>query len=246
MFPMRRADVPLYVQLKHHIRSMIASGELKPGDALPGERELVAKFGLSRTTVRQALGDLVAEGLLYRHHGKGTFVAPHDVKRNPAPLADVPEVMRSMGHAPTVEVLTCEKIKPPGGVAAALGLAADAQTTFIVRLVHAEGEPVVVVRTYLVESVGNLIHAEDLAVEPMYSRLERLGYPVHEGLQTIGATRLHPRDAALLAVEPGTPALLLQRVTFIDPGAPVEYSEAMFRADRFQYQTQLRRTASSW
>lgn len=246
MFPMRGADVPLYVQLKHHIRGLIASGELKPGDALPGERELVAKFGLSRTTIRQALGDLVAEGLLYRHHGKGTFVAPHGMKQNLTPLTDLPEELRSMGYTPEVEVLACEMKAPPAGVAVTLGIGTDEQIAFIARRILAQGEPIVVVRTYLLEHVGSLVNGDDLATEPIYSRLERFGYPVREGLQTISATRVHPRDAGVLQIEPGAPALLLQRVTFIDPGAPVEYSEAVFRADRFQYQTQLKRTASSW
>lgn len=243
---MRGADVPLYVQVKHHIRALIASGELKEGDALPGERELVARFGLSRTTIRQALGDLVAEGVLYRHHGKGTFVAPHAMRQNQTPLTDVPDELRAMGYTPHVEVLTCEKLAPPPGVAITLGVKADAETTFIVRRVHVEREPVAIVRTYLVQSVGELVHEDDLAVEPLYARLERLGYPIREGLQTISANPVHPRDAELLQVEPGAPALLLQRVTFIDPGAPVEYSEAVFRADRFQYQTQLKRTAATW
>jgi len=75
---------PLYKQLKDVLKQKITAGEFKPGEALPGERQLMETYGVSRVTVRQAIAELVNEGLLYRQHGKGTFIAPKRIER---PLA---------------------------------------------------------------------------------------------------------------------------------------------------------------
>lgn len=246
MLPIRGADVPLYVQVKNHIRERIESGELRAHDALPGERELVAQLGLSRTTVRQALNDLVAEGVLYRHHGKGTFVAPRKYGQNLTSLTGFAEELRSMGLAPQIEVLAQEFRPAPRGVALALRCEPGENVAFIARRILTEGEPLLVDRTYLIRSVGELVLQADLVHESIYRRIERVGFPIQEGLQTIGAIGMSPNDADLLDVEPGSPALFLQRVTFVDEESPIEYSEAVYRSERFQYQTQLKRAAVVW
>lgn len=239
--PIRGADLPLYVQVKNWIRARIESGELRPNEALPGERELVARLGLSRTTVRQALSDLVAEGVLYRHHGKGTFVAPRKYEQNLTWLTGFAEELRRLEYSPTIEVLAQEIHYAPPGIAATLKIEAGEPVAFIARRILTDGEPLFVDRIYLVHSIGELVLQSNLASESIYKLIERLGYPIREGLQTIGAIAMKPNDAQLLHVDPFSPALFLQRVTFIEEDAPIEYSEAVYRADRFQYQTRLTR-----
>lgn len=242
MIPVRGADVPLYVQVKNYIRERIEAGEFKPHEALPGERVLVSRLGLSRTTVRQAIGDLVAEGVLYRRHGKGTFVAPRQPGAHVATLRGFVEELRAAGLTPSVEVLAKEVRPAPRGVAAALGLGPGDRVAFVARRIAADGEPVLIDRTYLPLSVGDLVLQADVGRESLYRLLEKFGYPVQEGLQTIGAMRLQPHDAELLNVPPDSPGLIVQRVCFVGADSPIEYTEAVFRADRFQYPTRLRRT----
>lgn len=246
MIPVRGADLPLYVQVKNHIREQIESGALKPHEALPGERELVAQFGLSRTTIRQALSDLVSEGILYRHHGKGTFVAPRQGAQHLFALTGFVEELRTMGMEPKVEVLVNEMRPAPRGVAAALHLDPNERVAFLARRVLTDDQPLLVERTYLTPSIGELLIRGEHPPDSIYRRLDRLGYPIQEGLQTISAIGMPPNDAHLLDVEPGSPALFLQRVTFVDEDSPIEYAEAVYRADRFQVQSRLRRTLSAW
>lgn len=239
------ADIPLYVQMKSLIRSQIASGQLSPHDALPGERELVEIYGLSRTTVRQAIGELVLEGVLYRRHGKGTFVAPRKFEQNLARLTGFAEELRQQGLAPVIRVLASEMRKPSPEVADQLGLQGDRLVAYIKRLVLTDGEPLFIDRTYLVAPLGEMVLAGDLQSESIYATIERVGYPIREGAQTIGATALSDPDAKLLEVDPGSPALHIRRSTFIESESPVEYAEALYRADRFQYQTKLQRRSPS-
>lgn len=235
------ADVPLYVQLKNRIREQIRSGELKPQQALPGERQLVESYGLSRTTVRQALNELVAEGLLYRRHGKGTFVAPPKLEQNLARLTGFAEDLRARGVTPEIHVLSSGMREAPEHVRAALGLDAGRQVAMIQRMVAVDLYPLFIDRTYLVEDIGRLVLGADLASEPIYAVIERLGYPIREGVQRIVAVALSTLDARLLQVELGSPALLIRRLTYVEAAQPVEYAEALYRADRYQYQMRLLR-----
>ena len=235
------ADVPLYVQLKGLIREKIRSGELKPHEALPGERQLVEAYGLSRTTVRQALNELVAEGVLYRRHGKGTFVAPPKLEQHLARLTGFAEELRARGVQPEIHVLSAGMRVAPDHVREALGLAPGAEVAMIQRMVAVDLYPLFLDRTYLIEHIGRLVLGADLTAESIYATIERLGYPIREGVQTISAVALSAVDARLLQVEPGDPALLIRRITYIEEDRPIEYAEALYRADRYQYQMRLRR-----
>lgn len=241
MTPIRGASLPLYVQVKNDIRSRIENGELQPHQALPGERELVTQLGLSRTTIRQALNDLVVEGVLYRQHGKGTFVAPRKRERNFSWLAGFVEELRLMNVTPSVEILAQETCSVPPAIADALRIKPETEIAFVSRRVLTDGVPLFIDRTYLVPSLSELALQSDLTKYSLYNLLERLGYPPQDGLQTIGAIAMHPDDATLLAVPPQSPALFIQRITYVAEDSPIEYSEAVYRADRFQYETRLER-----
>ncbi|HEX6971474.1 MAG TPA: GntR family transcriptional regulator [Limnochordia bacterium] len=235
------ADIPLYAQLKQQIREKIRSGELSPHTALPGERQLVETYGLSRTTVRQALNELVAEGWLYRRHGKGTYVAPPRLEQNLASLTGFAEELASRGVEPEIHVLSAGLREAPEHVCRALEIPGGSTVAVIQRVVAVELYPLFVDRTYLIEQIGRMVLGADLAREPIYTIIERLGYPIRDGVQTISAVALSTLDARLLQVKPGDPALLIRRITSVEPAQPVEYAEALYRADRYQYQMRLRR-----
>lgn len=236
------ADMPLYAQLKNLIKFRIASGQLKAHDLLPGERRLMHDYGLSRTTVRQALSELVSEGVLYRRHGKGTFVAPRRLEQNLATLMGFAEELHARGINPQVRVLTASMCQAPPEAASHLGLPPGEEVAFIERLISVDGEPLFVDRTYLVAPVGPSVLGADLAKEPIYTVVEHLGYPIREGTQTIAAVSLTDAESRLLQVRRGSPALLIRRITYVQAvSSPIEYTEALYRADRYQYQTRLLR-----
>lgn len=235
------ADVPLHVQFKSMVRAQVRSGELQPNEMLPGERQLVQTYGLSRTTIRHALSELVAEGVLYRRHGKGTFVAPQKLEQNLTWLKGFAEELQDQGLAVRVRVLAAEMREAPAAVLEKLHLQVNEQVAFVQRLVLANEVPLFLDRTYVVPQIGSLLLGADLASEPIYVIVERLGYPIREGSQTIGAESLSAADAELLQVRPHDPSLVIRRLTFVEHDAPIEYAEALYRADRYQYHTRLQR-----
>ena len=131
---------PKHQQLRRILLDL-ATTRLAPGAAIPSERQLIAEYGVSRITVREALGQLVNEGYLERVRGKGTFVA-HRPVQSTLHLASFTEEMRAMGHVPTTVVLVREERVPPSDTAAALRLGEHDTAYHLKRLRMADGAPV--------------------------------------------------------------------------------------------------------
>jgi GntR family transcriptional regulator len=239
------ANIPLYVQLKQSIQDQITSGELAANAMLPGERELGNLLGLSRTTVRLALNELVSEGVLYRHHGKGTFVARRKYKPNMAWLTGFAEELKWRGLAPTVQVLTARMQEAGASIAARLSVPQSEPIAYIQRLVAIDSTPIFTDSAYIISPIGSMVIGADLQNDSIYNIIERLGYPIHGGEQNISAIALSEYQAELLAARAGDPALVISRITFIEPGKPIEYSEAIYRGDRYEYSILLQRNPAS-
>src|SRR6266480_6637171 len=106
----RNSPLPRYYQLKEIMRERIRTGEWKPGDLIPSERELGEKYGISRMTARQAITDLVNEGLFYREQGKGTFVSRHKITQQLIRLTGFTEDIRARGQRPGAKVLSARMV----------------------------------------------------------------------------------------------------------------------------------------
>src|SRR5690349_19645318 len=120
--PLSAGPTPLYDQLKEILRQEIAKGAYRPEEQLPSETQLVQRYNISRTTVRQALNDLVNEGILYRRQGKGTFVAPPKIEQELVRLTDFVEDMAQAGLNPSSKVISLTEEAASPEVAATLGL----------------------------------------------------------------------------------------------------------------------------
>lgn len=242
---MLRGGLPLHLQLRQAILRRVEQGVWPPGSQLPGERALTAMFGVSRTTVRQALDRLEADGAVVRRHGQGTFVARSPVVENLATLRGFAEELVEQGLDPQVEVLRAGSARPGPEAAQALGLGPDAEVVEISRIVRVGGEPLFTDDSYLPASVGHLV----LAAEPsrsIYSVLEALGFAIVRGEQTIEARLADRLEARLLGIPAGGPVLLIRRTAQLADGTPVEYRRALYRADRYRYRiTLVRRPLSS-
>ena len=144
------SPLPLHYQLSQLLCAAIASGDLKPGDCIPPETDIVEHLGISRATVRQAISGLVNRGLLYRKKGKGTFVAAPKIDGGFfAKLESFHQEMLEKGLTPSTRVLQWERIPPDGEINAVLELPPDAPLLLLRRLRFANGMPVVQVDTYL-------------------------------------------------------------------------------------------------
>lgn len=226
---------------KHaHLRDALAQmirEDLTVGDRLPGERRLVQQFGVSRITVRHAIAQLVADGLLVREHGRGTFVT-HGMARSRLHLASFHEDMRAAGLTPTTSVELVSKESAPDAAALHLGCP---RALRVRRLRLGDGVPVSVDDSWL---PPELLPADSDWEKSLYGMLGRAGAPVTRAEQTVQAQAATPQDARVLRIEPGAPVLVFHRRSFTtgnvpgaDPGLPeraVEYSISVYRADRYQ------------
>lgn len=232
---------PLYEQLKAILKQKIASGELKPGEALPGERQLMDIYGVSRVTVRQAIGELVREGLLYRHHGKGTFVAPKRIERPLARLLGVAEELALEGLEVAIKVIKRGMEEPTSEIRHELRLAEKEPAFCVTRLINVAGQPLLLDYSYFPQSIGQLLQNLDLSKDLIYTHLELYGYKISNGRQRISAGRASREDALHLQYRQGYPVLVVKRTTYVEGGLPIGFSHAVYRGDRYEYTVILQR-----
>jgi len=229
------------VQVKDILRERIERGEWKPGDQLPSEPELCQMFDVSRIVIRQALKEMTYEGLVVRRKGKGTFVAePKIVEGLAQKLTGFHQDMVSRGHAPVTQVLKQEVIPASPRVAEFLHIAPGTPVVQLDRLRFVNGEPIVLVTTYLPKHLVPGLEDEDFAHQSLYEYLEkRLGLVIARGHRSIGAVAANQQAAELLQVEEGAPLIQLDSVSFLADGTPIEYYHALHRGDRSTFEVVL-------
>jgi GntR family transcriptional regulator len=234
--------VPLYHQLKQVLHGEIESGVYKPGDRLPSEPELIRQYGISRITVRQALDELEAEGLIVRRHGKGTYVAELRIEQDLVRLTDFMEDMQQAGQNPSSRVLTLAHEPASSAVAKALHLKNGTEVVRVDRLRLADGRPMAFDITWLPLRFGELLVGMDLTRESIYHILEtRYAIPVVSGAFSITAATATHQQADMLDIPAGAALLLIQRISYTNGDEPVYVQERYYRPDRVRYRVMLRR-----
>ncbi len=229
--PIRDGMVPKHEQLRQILVRVITE-ELGPGDMLPGERQLCADHGVSRITVRAAIGQLVNEGLLVRIHGKGTFVAARTA-RSRLHLASFNEDMRRLGLTPSTVVLDVQRGVPPAATVDALALRPGEEAVRVRRLRLADGRPMSVDDAWYSAAL-----APDLDTCPLTGSIyellrERYGVTIDRAEQTVAATEAGEEYAALLGTSPAKPVLVFDRVSFAGDRR-VEHCCSRYRGDRYE------------
>lgn len=227
---------PKHEQLRAILERMCAD-DLAPGDPLPSERRLCELYGVSRITVREAIGQLVSEGLLVRVHGKGTFVAARQV-RSQLHLASFHQDMRKLGLTPTTAVLLAREEPLPAASAELLGVDEGEPGWHVHRLRIAGGLPMATDESWFVAARLPGLVGHDLS-QSLYELLDReYGIVLDGAEQTVGAVPAGQTLATLLGIEPGRPVLEFNRVSSFE-GAPVEHTVSYYRGDRYQLQMSL-------
>lgn len=168
----RRLGVPLYYQVMRSLREIVTSSDTAPGDRLPTEAGLMDRYGVSRVVVRQALGILEDEGLIFRVRGKGTFVSDEGGREAAPSLSGYLEDLIRQGLPVAVDVLDFGLRPATAEVAEALRVSEGARVLFIKRLRTVDGEPFAVVDAYVPEALGARLRIEDLRREPLMRLLE--------------------------------------------------------------------------
>lgn len=237
----RSSAIPYYVQVRDTIQARIHAGIWQPGDQLPGEPELCQIFAVSRTVIRQALNDLVNKGLLIREKGKGTFVAQPKIREGLVQkLTGFYQDMVEQGYTPQTQVLRQESIPAQQKVANYLQLDPGTPVIAIERLRSVQDVPIQLVTTYIPASFCPALLDVDLTNQSLYAFLESAcGVFIARGRRSIEAVPANEHEARLLRIQRGAPLILLDSVSFLGDGTPVEYYHALHRGDRTRFEVEL-------
>ena len=232
---------PLYQQIKALLLSRLQAGEWKPGEMIPSEMELAARFKVSQGTMRKAIDELAQENHLVRRQGKGTFVATHAEERTQYRFL---RLMPDDGVDGRLQrrLLECRRMRAPAEVARALELKAGESAVQIRRLLLSAAQPVVLDDIWLPGPLFKGLTAERLGAwrGPMYGLFEaEFGLRMVRAEERIRAVAAGAEEAALLAVPPQSPLLLVERLSYTYGDRPVELRRGLYRTDRFHYRNAL-------
>ncbi len=225
------------------LRDRIAGGELRDGEALPGEQRLADTFGVSRVTVRRALDALANGGLVERRAGSGTVVRAH-LADGPRAAMDFNTLMPQlveMSQQTTARLLSFSYGPPPEFVASAMGLSAGSKVQIATRVRLAEGVPFSHLTTFVPAQIAQNYSENDLATMPLFTLLERSGVQIKDAHQSVSATLAGPDAAEALEVDVGSALLSMRRVVRDIAGNGIEYLSGLYRPDMFRLEMPLTR-----
>lgn len=230
--------IPLFYQLKMAILEQIKNNKYPVGSLIPTESEFSSIFKISRTTVRQAIVELVKEGWLYRVKGKGTYVSKPKIQQSfIKKLESFNDQIERLGMIPSTEVLELTILKPTNKIIEALNLNFDEKVILLHRIRMANNEPIVTIKTYLPYNLCNFIMNHDLKNERLYKILslnpQTEIFRVERIVEAIEATK---EDSRLLKIKPKKPIQYFESIGYNSNGLPIEFSIARYRGDRNKFE----------
>ena len=237
-----RLPTPLYHQIYVLIREKILSGVYPDGSLIPTENELEKMFDVSRITVKRALDELAAEGLVTRQRGRGTTITfDNPVSTSPTNMDGLLEDLATIAKETTVKIVEFDFIKVPPQAMDALNLSASSIVQKVIRVRYKNSTPFSYVVTYLPEDIGRSFSFDELENEPILALIERSGKSISRARQTVTATLADATTAPALSVNIGSPLLKVSRIVYDDDDKPVEYITINYRPDHYQLNLELSR-----
>jgi len=249
--------LPKYHQIYLVLREQLAEGRFAGG--LPGELALAEQFRVARITVRKALAQLAAEGLIDRAPGRGTVPRAAAASaqangkghgratpagRSRAQLTGLLENIVTMGLATRVKVLECEVVPASAAVAEVLHLAPGAPVQKAQRVRSTREGPLSLITTHVPAALAQGFGRRELAKKPILILLEEAGVRIGHATQTISACLADAHAARHLEVTVGSALLAVTRLIHDTRGRPVQWLHGLYRPDRYQYEMQLSRVGS--
>jgi GntR family transcriptional regulator len=237
----RGSSVPLYYQLFELLKGQLEAGVWSAGDSLPTEQDLCESYGVSRTTARAALADLVHQGFIQRERGRGTFAVGRRYHESfIQSFGSFHQEMSARGHSVTSDVLSNEVVPATEEVAHFLQIPASTSVIHVARLRRLNGEAVVHSRTFLPYALTPAVLEADLSGESLYALLERTyGFVPARIMRTVEALPLEPTIAAVLDDHPGQPSLHVQSLARMSDATPLEYSDAWYRSENIRFEVEV-------
>ena len=226
--------MPIYLQIAEGIGALLKEGVFPPGYFLPSERSLCEQFGISRMTLRQAMGLLDREGLIDSHRGRGTIVTSGALRKKGQELKSFSEEIRERGGKPESQVLSLERKIPSESALAFFGLTEGQKVYEILRLRLNDGEPLAVELACIPERLCPGLERFDLAKNSLTQILgETYGLHLESCVEEFTAEVPNVQIRQLLGLTKNSAVLVANRKTFADDGRAVELARSTYRGDRY-------------
>jgi GntR family transcriptional regulator len=232
---------PLYQQIKGLILQSLEAGEWKPGEAIPSEMDLAARFRVSQGTVRKAIDELAAENLVVRRQGKGTFVATHAEQHVRYRFLKLVPDGSEEGPAQR-SILDCRRLRASAEVARALALRTGDPVVQVRRVLSFGGVPTILEDMWLPGNTFKGLTAEQLVAHqgPTYALFElEFGVRMVRAEEKIRAVAADTQQSVLLAVDEGAPLLSVERLSYTYNDVPMELRRGLYRTDTHHYRNDL-------
>ncbi len=234
-----QSPVPLYVQLKNVLLKLIRGGILKPHERLPSERDLGEEYGISRVTARQALQVLIREGLLYTRVGKGTYVGDIRLEQDRS-LTGFSQEITQRGLKPSSIVLDASVIPASAKIAAALSINQNSRVIRLSRLRLANNQIIALEVVHIPQALCPNLLDHDFSKESLYTVLRKdYGFHLVTAEQTVESALADNHELKILQLKSPAAVLRMKRITKTEQGMVVEYTESVYRGDRYKLITTL-------
>lgn len=226
---------PLYQKIADALTEAIETGAMGADKKLPSERSLAAHLGVSRVTVRRALDELAASGLLRRRQGARSSLGPR-VEKTISTLLGFSEELRARGSNPGERWLLRQVSLPTPAEAMALGVSPFDNVVRMLRIRLADGVPIAIERATIPQA---FLPSPDLVQGSLYKALRDLGYSPARGVQRIRAGVMTKAEAEALDSDLGSPLLIVERRCFLADGRAVEFTETRYHGERYDFVSEL-------
>lgn len=230
---------PRYLQLYRHISDAITSGTMETGGRLPAERELAEMAAISRVTVRKAIAQLVADGLIEQRKGAGSFVrsASPKLEQSLSTLVSFTENMAARGMTSSSVVLSSGLFTPNSSEMFALGVSSADRVARVHRLRSVDDKPIALELSSLPHDI---LPNPALVKTSLYEVLRRSGKAPTRAIQRVTAVNATAHDAKLLELRESSAVLKIDRTGYIQTGRPIEFSSGLYRSDIYDFVSELR------
>lgn len=234
--------LPLYAQVESFLAGEITNGTFPPGSQLPNEDELIEQYGVSRTTIRQTIQNLIRRQLVEIRRGKGTFVLRPKITQGLTELSGFVEDMQSLGRQASARVIDKQIVPAVESVAGQLAITAGTPVVRIQRVRLADNAPLSFDETYLPREIGERILENDLETEPIFTLLEqKYDTPLVEAEYRLEAISADTTVAGALEIAEGSPIFLIERTSYTNDHTPIDYEKLHYRGDQIRFVTRLGR-----
>ena len=233
---------PLYKQLSDLLRQQIEEGKIKPDHPIPSERSLCEKFRISRITVRQAISEMINQGMLYRKQGKGTFVAKRKINQGLVRFVNFARTVLELGMKPSTKIIRNDILPADIQIAKILDIPVTSQILKLSLLGMGDDEPLVLYESYFPLPLGKKLAKEavirEKKQEPFstYDLYEKTSNVLPRFVtQTFEAITADDRLASIMKVKKGAPIFMITSIFQTMDHLPLEFRTAMYRGDRYKF-----------